>query len=481
MASRAKSPVPKKDKDSKGDKKEETFKHPPRPEGLRGNVLILYATLAVVMAFFVFVGESMKHPIPEGQFEKRDGTMIKISDFDVKELGPYPKCHPHHGEHHNGTAWVKNDDVPSSGPFHPGHPENPEWVNKSNDLAMKELEENRFKWVGLQPSLHLLSMASLCLLISCKHGVWMFTESAETRDPEETQFLKTEDAYWFPITGSCMLFGLFLVYKYLSSEWIKFALSCGIVILCTFAIGTNLAQFVAVIREKAGKPLFRIPYVDQNVTTWEIVGYLVGAAMAVAYMLDKKNWILHNVFGISFCIVGIKTICIPSYKTGAIMLIGLFFYDIFWVFGSKSVFGSNVMVTVATKVEGPITLLFPRRLDGCGNLSNSMLGLGDIVVPGIFLAFLAKWDAIKLGEKASKSFVYFNVTMVFYVMSLVTTVGIMLVFNAAQPALLYIVPYVLIASSGVAIARGEFWELLAFAIPEEEEKDKKKPEEKKKD
>merc|ERR1712100_197175 len=116
--------------------------------------------------------------------------------------------------------------------------------------------------------------------------------------------------------------------------------------------------------------------------------------------------------------------------TGAIMLIGLFFYDIFWVFGSKSVFGSNVMVTVATKVEGPITLLFPRRLDGCGDLSNSMLGLGDIVVPGIFIAFLAKWDAVKIGEKAADSFVYLNWCMVAYILSLVTTVGIMLVFNA---------------------------------------------------
>merc|ERR1711896_127458 len=112
------------------------------------------------------------------------------------------------------------------------------------------------------------------------------------------------------------------------------------------------------------------------------------------------NWVINNLFGLSFSLVGIKTIGISSYRTGVIMFIGLFFYDIFWVFGSKSVFGSNVMVTVATKVEGPITLLFPRRLDGCGNLSNSMLGLGDIVVPGIFLAFLAKWDAIKLGQQA---------------------------------------------------------------------------------
>jgi len=114
------------------------------------------------------------------------------------------------------------------------------------------------------------------------------------------------------------------------------------------------------------------------------------------------------------------------------MLIGLFLYDIFWVFGSKSVFGSNVMVSVATGVEAPIKLMFPRDASGCGHLRHSMLGLGDIVVPGIYIAFLAKWDAIKMAEKVSSSFVYLNTAMVAYFLSLVTTVSIMLFFNAGS-------------------------------------------------
>merc|ERR1719157_172251 len=156
-------------------------------------------------------------------------------------------------------------------------------------------------------------------------------------------------------------------------------------------------------------------------------------------------------------------------KVGAIMLIGLFFYDVFWVFGSKSVFGSNVMVSVATGVEAPIKLMFPRELGGCGTLKHSMLGLGDIVVPGIFIAFLAKWDAVKMGEKASTSFVYLNSVMVAYFLSLVTTVSIMLFFNAAQPALLYIVPYILVTTAGVAFSRGEVKALWQFEIPDESE------------
>ena len=36
------------------------------------------------------------------------------------------------------------------------------------------------------------------------------------------------------------------------------------------------------------------------------------------------------------------------------MFVGLFLYDVFWVFGSKSVFGDNVMVTVAKGLNAPI-------------------------------------------------------------------------------------------------------------------------------
>merc|ERR1712039_830701 len=172
---------------------------------------------------------------------------------------------------------------------------------------------------------------------------------------------------------------------------------------------------------------------------------------------------------------------ISTWETGAIMLIGLFFYDIFWVFGSKPVFGSNVMVSVAKGVEAPIKLMFPRSAGGCGNLQHSMLGLGDIVVPGIFIAFLAKWDAVQIGEKKSDSFVYLNTTMVAYVLSLITTVSIMLFFNAAQPALLYIVPYVLIASLVVACYRGEFKELWNYVISEDEEPSTAEENEEKKD
>ena len=70
------------------------------------------------------------------------------------------------------------------------------------------------------------------------------------------------------------------------------------------------------------------------------------------------------------------------------MLAGLLLYDVFWVFGSKSIIGDNVMLTVATSniISGPTRLLFP-RLEGkpmgeAADFPFSLLGepLIDIVV-----------------------------------------------------------------------------------------------------
>ncbi len=56
---------------------------------------------------------------------------------------------------------------------------------------------------------------------------------------------------------------------------------------------------------------------------------------------------------------------------------GLFVYDVFWVFGT------DVMVTVAKGFEAPIKLLFPKALIEAGVKTEfSMVGLGDIVIPG---------------------------------------------------------------------------------------------------
>jgi len=155
-----------------------------------------------------------------------------------------------------------------------------------------------------------------------------------------------------------------------------------------------------------------------------------------------------------------------SYKIGCILLSGLFFYDIFWVFGTE------VMVSVARSFDAPVKLLFPKSLFA-SELQFSMLGLGDIVIPGIFIALLLRFDA-KHSQKAKKAFkkTYFSITFLAYVLGLATTIFVMHTFQAAQPALLYLVPFCIGASLVTALVNSQI--SLLFAYNEEPAEDKTK-------
>uniref|UniRef100_A0A7S3PJS3 Uncharacterized protein n=1 Tax=Aplanochytrium stocchinoi TaxID=215587 RepID=A0A7S3PJS3_9STRA len=456
---------------------------PVRPRGLRGELLSEYNMLAVAVCVFVYIGFSLQYELAQGMYELRNGDLIKLEDFNPVDhrMQPYPHCHERHGQHlaNDGKTWLQNDEINVDDiekvDIPVGHPEHPDWVEAIEEI-IKENDGNVWSWEVFQPSLHTLVLATLCVLIGCKHAVWMYVRPYEDDEDAHTEevpqsALKDEDAYMFPIMGSCVLFGLFLIYKYLGTDWIKFFITGYIALMSTNGLGMNMSQYVGLRsgRRDLSKfsTLFTIPYFDVKVTYVDIVAYVIAISLGVQYMLTK-NWIINNLMGISFCLLGLKHIGLSSYRTGAILLLGLFVYDVFWVFGSKSVFGSNVMVTVATGVEAPIKLMFPRKQDGCGKLQFSMLGLGDIVVPGIFIGFLAKFDVKRSSSvenaPSKDKYLYFNVTMVAYVLSLVTTIMVMLVFHHAQPALLYIVPYILIASFGLAVYKGEVSQLLEFKV-----------------
>lgn len=87
-----------------------------------------------------------------------------------------------------------------------------------------------------------------------------------------------------------------------------------------------------------------------------------------------KLWWLNNCLGCAFSIQGIEMLSLGSYVIGCMLLCGLFFYDVFWVFGTE------VMVAVAKGINAPIKILFPKAL-GVKPMPLSMLGLGDIVIP----------------------------------------------------------------------------------------------------
>ncbi len=135
-------------------------------------------------------------------------------------------------------------------------------------------------------------------------------------------------------------------------------------------------------------------------------------------------------------------------------------------------------------------MTFPQDLIENGLLANkhAMLGLGDIVIPGIFIAILLRFDmryltslqtttllfafyfSIRqffsfnfclLSLNRNNSQVYFKSTFVAYILALFLTIFIMHVFKHAQPALLYIVPLILVVPLSIALIRGDLKEMFA--------------------
>ncbi|KAG9142072.1 hypothetical protein Leryth_016292 [Lithospermum erythrorhizon] len=135
-------------------------------------------------------------------------------------------------------------------------------------------------------------------------------------------------------------------------------------------------------------------------------------------------------------ILGIEMLSLGSFKTGAILLAGLFVYDIFWVFFT------------------PVMLLFPTS-----NVARpfSMLGLGDIVIPGIFVALALRFD-VSRGKQSQ----YFKSAFLGYAVGVILTIIVMNWFQAAQPALLYIVPAVIGFLAVHVLWNGEVKQLLEF-------------------
>lgn len=362
---------------------------------------------------------------------------------------------------------------------------------------------------------HLLLLVTCILYTACHYSLILREEQALARgeiDPanpkksEEnvpiSETLKAEDAMQFPLVGSASLFGLYCAFKFFDKETVNLILSAYFALMGCGAVTATVSPIISaaggVFTSVKIKKKFTIKHplpafiggespweIDIDFTLADLVSF-VGSAGFSYFYFQKKHWVMNNVLGICFCLKGIERFSLGTYKIGAILLVGLFFYDIFWVFGT------DVMVTVAKSLDGPIKILFPRTLvphPETGKIELSLLGLGDIVIPGFFLALLLRFDAHNANVKyfptnvhASFPKPYFHSALVGYIVGMATTMFVMIKFNAAQPALLYLVPACLGSSFLTAIVRGEVKAMLAYSEEvEEEETEKKNTEEKKND
>lgn len=313
---------------------------------------------------------------------------------------------------------------------------------------------------------------------------------ARVEKEEGDETMTTKDAAMFPVYGSCVLFSIYIAYKFLPKEWLNIIFTCHFTFIGIFCLAAFMELPVSKFVPASWKNLIvidRIFHINLGFVKKDFpikLNYLEAVCVSLAIgpaviYAGTKHWISNNIFGIAFSVVGIENLNLPNFKTGFILLWGLFFYDIFWVFGT------DVMVTVAKSFDAPIKVVFPKDIfevvqaglfSRKEKLPFSLLGLGDIVIPGIFVALCLQFDLHmhkrRLNGKSHATSgaarfnfpkPYFIACFTAYFGGLFTTMFVMHYFKAAQPALLYLSPACTILPLIVALARGEVKDMFAFA------------------
>ncbi|KAJ7346604.1 peptidase A22B, signal peptide peptidase [Mycena albidolilacea] len=326
----------------------------------------------------------------------------------------------------------------------------------------------------------LLGLATVSIYVGA-HGSLPPPRNADgTRSEEEevSERMSSGDAYLFPVIGSAALVGLYAVVKYFGTAWINALLGWYFSIA---GVGAVWKSSIALTRWAVGdvrwKAFDEVAFTIKKGTNAKAAPLLSFAARtpslallplaiipSALYTFHARSILLTDVLALAFAHNALALLKIDSFQTGSILLGGLFFYDVWWVFGTE------VMVKVATSLDVPIKLLWPKSLSFGAGRGFTMLGLGDVVVPGIFIAFALRYDHYRAGAPGHSRFgkPYFYAGLAAYVAGLVTTMGVMHLFGKAQPALLYLSPACIVSFGLTGVFKGDLGAAWAWSDDEED-------------
>lgn len=207
---------------------------------------------------------------------------------------------------------------------------------------------------------------------------------------------------------------------------------------------------------------------NQYFTRGDLYCSFVGMTLNASFaLLDYgKIWFLSNTAASLTSIYGIFRLRITSFRTATLILVMFCIYDIYFVFGT------SVMESVALNINVPAKLVFPRYASRKTDvIATSMLGLGDIVLPGVVIALCLRYDLYnfhashKLTEfhhlqKYSKP--YFFASLVSYIIAIIMAMAASQIYQAGQPALLYVSPMVLFGIYTTAILKHQVSDLWKY-------------------
>lgn len=277
--------------------------------------------------------------------------------------------------------------------------------------------------------------------------------------------INTTSAILFVVIASGFLI---MLYKLMSTWFLEIL----VVLFCIGGVEGLQTCLVALLTrwfKQAGGSSVKVPFFGAvSYLTLAVTPFCICfAAVWAVYRQKSFAWIGQDILGIALILTVIQIVRVPNLKVGTVLLSCAFLYDIFWVFASHWFFHESVMIVVArgdrSGEDGvPMLLKIPRMFDPWGGYS--IIGFGDILLPGLLIAFSLRYDwASKKSLKAG----YFLWSMIAYGSGLlITYVALNLMDGHGQPALLYIVPFTLGTFLSLGWKRAELRNLWSKGEPD---------------
>ncbi|KAF7828266.1 signal peptide peptidase-like 2 [Senna tora] len=268
--------------------------------------------------------------------------------------------------------------------------------------------------------------------------------------------INTKTAALFVVAASCFLF---VIYKLmLLSPWFMEVL---VVLFCiggTEGLQTCLVALLSRWFKHAGESYIKVPFFGA-ISYLNLAIFPVCVTFSILWAVFRTvsfAWIGQDILGIALIITVLQIVHIPNLKVGTVLLSCALMYDLFWVFISQKVFNESVMIMVAQGGNSgedciPMLLKFPRIFDPWGGYS--IIGFGDILLPGLLVAFSLRYDW--LANKNLRDGYFLWAMFAYGFGLLITYVALNLMDGEGQPALLYIVPFTLGSILTLGYKRGD--------------------------
>ncbi|KAI9475948.1 MAG: peptidase A22B, signal peptide peptidase, partial [Benjaminiella poitrasii] len=289
--------------------------------------------------------------------------------------------------------------------------------------------------------------------------------------------ITVKDAFLFPVIASMFVYFVSWITEVFNSTIVNNVTMISTSVLSSiFLTNTVINILKRVVPSSISKHinLYKFSFSNQNgrlchvhVTIVHLLVFAVSIGLSVTYALTQ-HWIIGNLFAMSIAIQAIRILTLNSFGTGYLLLLSMLAYDVFWVFGTDVMLHLSKVI-----VNSPTSVVWPRNINTYvfnkllrKDQFFTMFGLGEIIIPGIFIAYCLKIDklnATKRQTKISKLLhfkkPYFTSSLLAYIIGAGASIYTVHFTKEPQSAFLFVVPALILTSFSIALVRNELGRL----------------------